>query len=141
MCCGRPTVARKCGQAQHVYTLGCAAFHDAQDRYPIEEFHFLRNIRSVPDPVLNLLKAKCPSYYPDHTEERETPYLMNHCDCGARLDDDQLHGDVGAAFWPATPEGYRRFTLFRLPVASPIRFSALPYGRGEELELGKAERW
>ena len=29
-------------------------------------------------------------------------YLMNHCRCDVRLDDDHLHGDVGAAFWPDT---------------------------------------
>ena len=40
---------------------------------------------------------------------------MNHCQCGAKLDDDYLHGDVGAAFWPDTPEGYEEFKLFRLP--------------------------
>ena len=110
----------ECGQAMHVYTLGCAAFHDAEDRFPIEQFHLLRLIHNVPEPVLTLLKDRCTGYYPDHTEEGETPYLMNHCDCGARLDDGYLHGDAGAAFCPDTPEGYRRFKLFRMPIDEAI---------------------
>ena len=32
----------------HVYTLGCAAFHDAENSRPIDVFHFLRVIESVP---------------------------------------------------------------------------------------------
>jgi hypothetical protein len=132
----------ECGKAQHVYTLGCAAFHDAQDRHPIEEFHFLHTIRSVPEPVLDLLKAKSPGYYLDHTEERETPYLMNHCDCGARIDDDYLHGDVGAAFWPDTPEGYRRFKLFRIRIDDPIPVEcSYTLGGGKYLNVAGAAMW
>jgi len=132
----------KCGEAMNVYTLGCAAFHDAETSFPIKQFHFLCLIRSVPEPVLNLLKAKCPGFYHDHTEEEEPPYLMNHCDCGGGLDDNYLHGDIGAAFWPDTPEGYRRFKLFRLPIneAIPVECSYM-LGGGEEMDFAKAEPW
>jgi hypothetical protein len=96
----------ECGESQHVYTLGCTAYRDAEDGgEPIDQFHFLHHIRSVPEPVLALLKAKLPNYYPDQAEGEGTPYLMNHCPCGAKLDDKHLHGDVGAAFWPDTEKG------------------------------------
>ena len=138
------TVARcpECSQAQHVYTLGCAAFHDAEDLRPVEQFHFLRRIGSVPAQVLALLKAKIPSYYLDHSEEDEPPYLMNHCRCGAQFDDDYLNGDIGAAFWPDTPEGYEAFKLFRLLVdeAIPVESSYM-LGGGEYLDTEHAELW
>ena len=138
------TVARcpECGQAQHVYTLGCVAFHDAEDLRPIEVFHFLRVIHNVPEPVLNLLKDRCPGYYLDQEERHERRYLMNHCDCGARLDDNYLHGDIGAAFWPDTPEGYGRFKLFRLPIdeAIPVECSCM-LGGGEWMDFEHVKPW
>lgn len=138
------TVARcpECCQAQQVYMLGCSTFHDAEELGPVDAFHFLRLIHSVPEPVLNLLKAKCPSYYLDQTEPQETPYLMNHCQCGYRLDDDYLHGDVGAAFMPVTPEGYEDFKLFRLPVeeAIPVECSYM-LGGGEYLDTEHPAPW
>jgi hypothetical protein len=132
----------ECGQAMYVYTLGCAAFHDADDRFPIEQFHFLRLIRSVPEPVLDLLKAKCPSYYLDQEEGHERRYLMNHCDCGARLDDDYLHGDVGAAFSPEMADLYFQIKRFRLPVeeAIPVECS-YTVGGGEYLDTEHAGPW
>src|ERR1700733_2696287 len=71
----------ECRQAMHVYTLGCVAYQDASfgSEEPIYDFHFLRQIESVPQSVLRVLKRKCPGYYLDRTEPEETPYLMNHC--------------------------------------------------------------
>jgi hypothetical protein len=133
----------KCGKALHVYTLGCTAYRDAEDGgEPIDQFHFLQRIESIPQPILALLKTKLPGYYLDHTEEGETPYLMNHCPCGAKLDDDFLHGDVGAAFWPDTPEGFAVFRLIRLPVEEPIPIvCSYSIGGGEYLSIAKAEAW
>ena len=134
----------ECGQAMFVYTLGCSAYGDAEDAGddPIDEFHFLRVTRSVPPQVLRTLKAKCPGYYLDRTQPEERPYLMNHCQCGAKLDDDYLHGDVGAAFWPDTPEGYLTLKLHRLRIDEPIPVESLwTLGGGEYLDFGKARRW
>ena len=115
-----PTYCPECREPMHVYTLGCTAFHDAEDSRPVEDFHFLRQITRVPSSVLRVLKRKCPAYHLDRTTSEDTPYLMNHCRCGARLDDDYVSGDVGAAFWPDTPEGYEEFKLFLLPIDEPI---------------------
>jgi hypothetical protein len=132
----------ECGRAMHVYTLGCAAFHDAEDSRPLEVFHFLSRIRSVPEAVLKLLKARCPGYDFDSPVEGEPPYLMNHCDCGAKLDHDFLHGDIGAAFWPDTPEGFGLFKLFRLPIEEAIPIVCeYSVGGGEYLDYGHAEAW
>lgn len=132
----------ECGQAQHVYALGCTAFHDAQDRDPIEQFHFLSYVRSVPTEIAAMLKAKCPSYFLDRDDISSTAYLMNHCGCGARLDDDFLHGDVGAAFWPDTPHGYGQLMLFRLFVAQTIPVEcSYALGGGEYLSFALAEAW
>jgi hypothetical protein len=132
----------ECGQAQHVYTLGCAAFHDGEDLRPVDVFQFLALIRSLPEALLALLKDKCPSLFLDRDDPGERPYLMNHCDCGAKLDDDFLHGDVGAAFWPDTPEGYGHFKLFRLPIDEPIPIPAFCIvGGGEHLDVDNARPW
>ena len=133
----------KCGKVMHVYTLGCAAFHDGEELGPADIFHFLRLIHSVPEPVLNLLKDRCPGYYLDQEEGgEERPYLMNHCQCGQRLDDDYLHGDFGAAFVPDTPEGFEDFKLFRLPIdeAIPVECSYTVVG-GEYLDTEHAPPW
>ena len=132
----------ECGQATYLYTLGCAAFHDAEGSIPIEQFHFLRRVTSLPETVLKLLKAKCPSYYLDDGEDGEPPYLMNHCPCGAKLDDDFVNGDVGSTFWPDTPQGYRHFKLFRLLIYEDIPVQCgYMIGGGEYLDYANAERW
>jgi hypothetical protein len=131
-----------CRQAQPVYTLGCAAFHDANELRPVETFPFLRLIHNVPQPVLNLLEDRSPGYYLDRAEPEETPYLMNHCRCGHRFDDDYLHGDVGAAFMPDTPKGYEDIEPLRLPIdfAIPLDCS-YTLGGGEYLDFAKAGQW
>jgi hypothetical protein len=132
----------ECGTAMYVYTLGCAAYRDAEDGYTIEQFHILYYINRVPEDVLKLLTAKCPSYYMNAPEEAAPPYLTNHCRCGAKLDDEFLHCDVGAAFWPDTPEGYGDFKLFLLPIDEPIPVeSSFTLGGGEYLNLDQAEAW
>jgi hypothetical protein len=132
-----------CGEMLHVYALGCSAFHDAEDLRPVERFHFLRLTTSVPESLLTRLKRNCPSYYLDQEEQGDARrYVMNHCRCGAKLDDDYLHGDVGSAFWPDTPGGYRQFKLFRLPIeeAIPVETSYM-LGGGEYLDTKHAELW
>ena len=132
----------ECGQARHVYTLGCAAFHDAEDRCLIDAFHFLRRIESIPQSVLALLTAKLPGYYPDRIEARERPYLMNHCRCGAKLDDNVVSGDAGAAFWPDTPGGFGDIRLLRLPVEGPIPIRcSYATGGGEYLDFARTWAW
>jgi hypothetical protein len=132
----------ECRRAMHVHTLGCHSFRHHDDPYPIDDFHFLRQIERVPEEVMSLLKAKCPGYTPDTTREGETPYLMDHCACGAKLDDDYLHGDVGAAFRPDTPDGYKHIKLFRLPIdeAIPVT-SSWALGGGDYLDYEAAEDW
>src|SRR5580658_427374 len=76
----------ECDKALHAYALGCAAYRDAEDGgEPIEQFHFLQRIASIPQPLLALIRARFPDYYLDHAEKGEPPYLMNHCRCGAKL--------------------------------------------------------
>lgn len=130
-----------CGAAMHVYTLGCAAFRHADDRRPVEVFHFLRLIRRVPGDVLKLLKARCPGYFLDREEgSYPHPYLMNHCRCGAKLDDGFLHGDAGAAFMPDTPDGYGDIKLFLLPIDDAIPVESLyAIGGDEFLDFDRAE--
>jgi hypothetical protein len=139
------TAARcpECDKALHVYALGCAAYRDAEDGgEPIDQFHFLQRIQSIPQQLLGLIRTKVPGYYLDHAEEGEAPYLMNHCQCGAKFDDDYLHSDVGAPFWPDTPEGFRQIKLFRLPIEENIPIaSSYTVGGGEDLDIERAELW
>ena len=67
---------------------------------------------------------------------------MNHCRCGAQLDDDFVCGDVGAAFWPDTPDGFATFRLFRLPGAEAIPVDcSYTIDGGEYLNVAQAEAW
>lgn len=132
----------ECGKANYAYTLGCTAFRDAEERGLVEEFHFLRSIRRVPEEVMELLKDKCPYYFTDEVDRSKPPYLMNHCRCGVKLDDDLLHGDVGAPFWPDTAEDFGYIKVFRLPIHEPIPIDcSYAIGGGEYLKLDKAEAW
>jgi len=65
-------------------------------------------------------KSVPPHYYLDRENGADRPYLMNHCRCGAKLDDDLLHGDIGAPLWPDTADGFGYIKLFRLPIAEAI---------------------
>ena len=88
--------------------------------------------------MLRTLKRKCPSFYLDREAEGEPPYLMNHCRCGARLDDDYVSGDVGAAFWPDTPDGYGDFKLHLLTIDEPIPVEcSFMLGGGEYLDFSR----
>ena len=92
--------------------------------------------------LISMIRAKCPDYYLDEEEAGEEPYLMNHCPCGARLDDERQHGDVGAAFSPDTPDGFGQIKLFKLPIAEPIAVEcSYTIGGGEYLDFDKAEPW
>lgn len=135
----------ECRQAMYVYSLGCDAYRDrdfGSHEEPISDFHFLRQIESVPDELLKLLKKKCPSFYLDRDPRNGSTYLMNHCQCGAQLDDDFVSGDVGAPFWPDTPDGYADFQLFLLPIDEPIAIkSSYMLGGGEYLDYVHAKTW
>jgi hypothetical protein len=128
----------ECDQAMHVYALGCDAYQDAEFRSaePIHDFHFLRQVRRLPKRVLGMIKRQCPGYYLDRKAEGEPPYLMNHCRCGARLDDHYVSGDVGAAFWPDSPAGYGDLKLRELPIDKPVPVDAsYTLGGGEYLDF------
>jgi hypothetical protein len=132
----------ECGNALHVYALGCTAFRDAGDSSPVEEFHFLRMVSSVPEEITALLKKKCPSFFLGPAAPGRRGYLMNHCGCGATLDDDFTHGDVGAAFFPDTPEGFEQLMLFTLPINQEIPvYCTYMLGGGEYLSFAQAEAW
>jgi len=133
----------ECRNPMQVYTLGCAGYEETRDPTPTDLFHFLRSIESLPEPVLKRLKAKCPRYFLDREEgSGEPPYLMNHCGCGAKLGDDYLHGDVGAAFFPDTADGYRDLKLFLLPVDEPIPIvSSFSIGGDECLDFYNVKPW
>ena len=131
-----------CGKGIHVYALGCAAFTDAGENGAIEQFHFLHNIEWLEEGVLALIRRRCPGLRYDAAAPGERPCLVNHCDCGAILDDGLLHGDVGAAFFPDTPEGFSKLGLFRLPVEEPVAIACCwAIGGGEHLDFGRVEAW
>jgi hypothetical protein len=67
---------------------------------------------------------------------------MNHCPCGAKLDDDFVSGDVGAAFWPDTPDGFADFRLLKLPMQKPVPIvCSYAIGGGEYLNFANAWKW
>lgn len=134
----------ECGRAQHVYALGCAAFADAEegDRAPLREFHFLSRVKGLPESLRSWLQARLPAFFLDHTHPNEAPYLMNHCPCGAKLDEDWVSGTAGTAFHPDTPEGYGELRLLRLPVEEPIAVvCSYALGGGDHLDFANTWTW
>jgi hypothetical protein len=132
----------ECGEPMHVFALGCELFIEAGESTPSEEFYFLHHIRSLPDLLVAMLASRCRGYRFAQAAPGEDAYLTNHCRCGARLDDEFLHGDVGTAFWPDTPEGFARLRLFRLPIRDAIQIeSSYTAGGGEYLDFATAESW
>ena len=63
----------ECREATHVYTLGCAGFHEAESFEPINAFFFLRQICSVPSSVLRAFKRECSGYYLDRARTASRP--------------------------------------------------------------------
>lgn len=127
-----------CGEFGRVYTIGCDAFRDRGDPEPIRDFHFLHFIEKIPEDVLALLTSRCPGYFFDEDEMSDSPYLMNHCRCGAKFDDTELHGDVGGAFAPSSPAGFARIQVTRLPFDEPFPVkSSYAIGGGEYLKIDK----
>src|SRR5262249_55434197 len=100
-----------CGRGTFLYMLGCDAFHDAEGREPTHRFHFLQRVSRLPKAVLRTITGECPGFALDREAAGGTPYLMNHCPCGAKLDDAFVCGDVGAAFFPDVPDGYAALRL------------------------------
>jgi hypothetical protein len=128
----------KCGRATFLYMLGCTAFHDAEDRERIDRFHFLHRVSRLPRRVLGMLKHQCPGFAPDREAEGTPPYLMNHCRCGAKLDEDFVCGDVGAAFFPDVPSGYAALRLRHLDIDEPIPVEcSWMLGGGEHLDFSR----
>ena len=137
-----PTRCPECGKAQHVYGLGCAAFCDAYEGETLDAFHFLRQVRGVPEELVELLNRKCPSFSLEEDARTGERYFMNHCACGVLLYDDFTHGDVGAPFWPDTPEGFGYLTLFEIPIAEAIAVECTyTIGSGEYLNVAGAGAW
>jgi hypothetical protein len=137
-----PERCPECRRLIPVYTLGCSGFRDAEESYTIKEFHSLNFVRTVPQVLTDLLRDKLPSYFLDQQDAAEPPYLMNHCSCGAKLTDELLHGEVGGAFSPSTPDGYNKITFFRLSITESIPVtSSYNLGPVECLNFAKAEAW
>jgi hypothetical protein len=61
---------------------------------------------------------------------------MNHCPCGAKLTDDRLHREIGAAFYPTSPEACGGIVVRRLLVHDNILITcSWNVGLGDMLDL------
>lgn len=128
-----------CGRGTFLYMLGCAAFRDAEEREPTHRFHFLHRVSRLPKAALRTVTSECPGFALGREAPGGTPYLMNHCRCGAKFDDDFVCGDVGAAFFPGTPDGYGDFELHQLAIDEPIPIQcSTMLGGGEYLDFSRA---
>ena len=132
----------ECGAGTNVYTLAASGLHDVPQDATLEGFLVLTHIESLPKRLLALLKERCTGYGLDREAWSESPYLMNHCQCGAKLTDHYVHAEPGSAFFPTSPEECWNISLFTLPVSKemPLRCSWTA-GLGDLLDLDKALPW
>ena len=100
-----------CGEATNVYTLAASGLYDALDADTFADFIVITSVEYLPPRLLKLFQDRCPDWYFDR-EGSGAPYLMNHCRaCSGKLSDHYIHGDVGAAFFPTSPEECRNILL------------------------------
>lgn len=135
----------ECGTAAPVYTLACPALYDPGERHTFEKFMVITHVTYIPNDILTLLEERCPTWRFDTEGPIEPSYLMNHCRCGAKLDDGCLHGDYGGAFLPQSWREARKIRLLSLPSAGGREKIPLVcewvLGLGRFLDFGQAEPW
>jgi hypothetical protein len=99
-------------------------------------------VTSTPAALTTLLTEKCPTFFLDEEDLPCAPYLMNHCGCGARIDDHYLRWDVRAPFSPVPTAEYAHMTLFRLPITEPVPVRcSYSVGGGHYLPVCKVHEW
>lgn len=135
-----PERCPECGTVFHVYALAAAAFYDGYDDDTFADFTLLTHIRSLPASVTDLLKRHCPSFRFGSQEGMEVQEMLNHCACGAMLNDHDTQGDVGAAFFPISTFEARNIKLYRLPIDEPFPLEcSWSIGIGDVLGSDQAE--
>ncbi|WP_152054204.1 hypothetical protein [Tautonia marina] len=137
-----PETCPNCGSATGVCTLAASGLYDASDGDFFDRFIVLTHAAEVPEQLLALLRARFPNWYPDREEGSGTAYLMNHCECGSRLTDDDIHAEPGAAFHPTSPDACRNISLYRLPIGEELPLvCSWTIGVGEWLDPARAADW
>ncbi len=79
----------------------------------------LSEIEALSAEVLQLLRERAPGYRADDSVTADLRYLMNHCECGAKLGDFFLHGKPDGPFFGLETDGLRAWLIER-----PLRVEA-----------------
>ena len=79
----------------------------------------LSEIEALSAEVLQLLRERAPGYRADDSVTADLRYLMNHCECGAKLGDFFLHGKPDGPFFGLETDGLRAWLI-----EQPLRVAA-----------------
>lgn len=77
----------------------------------------LPHVEEVPADVASLLENAYPLFKKDFSIATDSRCLLNHCPCGAVLEDWDLHEEPGGSFYPISIEKAMATVLRRLPQA------------------------
>jgi Domain of unknown function (DUF5710) len=115
------TVCWQCGAVTPVIAIG--GYLPPEDYDPEEgQFVVLCQVRHLPAKVAAHLATRYPSYRLDRSSTVSCSYFMNHCDCGACLEDFDLHLEPGTVFFPVTQEEAAQVSFRGLSVVGTFEF-------------------
>jgi hypothetical protein len=80
----------------------------------------LTAIEELPSDLSSLLARRYPFFTKGYSQFEERECVMNHCRCGARLEDFVLQSEPGECFFPMSPEEGMRVLLRPMPVAGGV---------------------
>ena len=77
--------------------------------YPLGEHGWLglSELESLPDAIMEEMRAWAPGFRADENFTAGIAYLMNHCGCGAKLGDHYLHSEPDGPFFGMETAGLK----------------------------------
>ena len=105
----------QCEQTTMVYCLATRKLKDESQARTKTGFFTLHHLRALPPALNALLLEKSITYSFDHSAKRKENYWLNHCQCGAKIEDMLLHQRRGNAFSPRDEGHSVSYTHLTLP--------------------------
>jgi Domain of unknown function (DUF5710) len=114
------TTCRSCKDETPVIALAVEMLDETGEPY----LSLLTTIEELPPDLSGLLGSRYPFFKKGFSECEEMVCMMNHCRCGALLEDFVLQGEPGESFFPTSPEEGMKVLLRRMPTSGCVVLTA-----------------